>query len=135
MAGTEGGGSQGLPDHVQQCSCPLLEFWGALVLLKGLVPALPDEVSSSLGPVQEEEVQQLEALPHHFGVGQREGGQQQGQGRLPVQLLAVGWPLLCYIAQNCQDQHTGHLGTWQELQQGREQVQGEQSRAEEGLVR
>ena len=48
MAGTEGGGSQGLHDHVQQCSCSLLELWGALVLLKGLVPALPDEVSSSL---------------------------------------------------------------------------------------
>lgn len=32
-------------------------------------------------------------------------------------------------------QHTGHLGTWQELQQGWEQVQGEQSGAEEGLVR
>lgn len=31
-------------------------------------------------------------------------------------------------------QHTGHLGTWQELQQGREQVQAEQSGAEEGLV-
>lgn len=48
VAGTEGGGSQGLPDHVEQRSCPLLEFWGALVLLKGPVPALRDEVSSSL---------------------------------------------------------------------------------------
>ena len=48
MAGAEGRGSQGLPDHVQQRLCPLLEFWGALVLLKGPVPALPDEVSSSL---------------------------------------------------------------------------------------
>lgn len=48
MARTEVGCSQGLPDHVQQCSCPLLEFWGALVLLKGPVPALPDKVSSSL---------------------------------------------------------------------------------------
>lgn len=32
-------------------------------------------------------------------------------------------------------QHAGHLGTRQELQQGREQVQGEQSGAEERLVR
>ena len=58
---------------------------------------------SYLWPVQEEEVQQLKALPHHFRVRQCEGRQQQGQGMLPVQLLAVGWPLLCYIAQNCQD--------------------------------
>lgn len=48
MARTEGGGSQGLPDHVQQRSHPLLQLWGALVLLEGPVPALPDEVSSSL---------------------------------------------------------------------------------------
>lgn len=32
-------------------------------------------------------------------------------------------------------QHSGHLGTCQELQQGREKVQGEQSRAEEGIIR
>lgn len=32
-------------------------------------------------------------------------------------------------------QHSGHLGTCQELQQGREQVQGEQSRAEEEIIR
>lgn len=69
-----------------------------LCLILGQVPPC-----SYLWPMQEEEVQQLEALPHHFGVGQREGGQQQGQGRLLVQLLAVAWPLLCYIAQNCQD--------------------------------
>lgn len=32
-------------------------------------------------------------------------------------------------------QHSGHLGTRQELQQGWEQVQGQQSRAEEGIIR
>ena len=32
-------------------------------------------------------------------------------------------------------QHTGHPGTRQELQQGREQVQREQSGAEERLIR
>lgn len=69
------GTAWGLPHHVQQCSCPLLELWGALVLLQGPVPTVSDEVSSSLRAVQEEEVQQ-----------------------------------------------------------GREQVQGEQSRAEEGLM-
>lgn len=46
LAGT--GGSWGLPDHVQQCLCPLLQLWGALVLLQGLVPSLPGEISSSL---------------------------------------------------------------------------------------
>lgn len=48
MAGTKGGSSQGLPDHVQQRSRPLLQLWGALVLLEGLVPTLLDEVSGSL---------------------------------------------------------------------------------------
>lgn len=32
-------------------------------------------------------------------------------------------------------QHSGHLGTRQELQQGREQLQGQQSRTEEGIIR
>lgn len=128
------GTAWGLPHHVQQCSCPLLELWGALVLLQGPVPTVSDEVSSSLRAVQEEEVQQLQTLTHGLGVGQREGGQQQGQDQVLVQPLAEQRPLHCYIAHDCQDQHSGHLGTGQELQQGREQVQGEQSRAEEGLM-
>lgn len=58
-----------------------------------------------LWPVQEEEVQQLQALPHHLGVRYHENVQQQGKGSLLVQLLAVGWALLCYVAQHCQDLH------------------------------
>lgn len=54
-----------------------------------------------LRAVQEEEVQQLQALPHGLGVGQCQRGQQQGQSL--VQLPAQGWALLCDIAQNRQD--------------------------------
>lgn len=61
------------------------------------------EPPAYLWAVQEEEVQQLQALPHHFGVGERQGTQQQGQGSPLVQLLAVGGPLLCNVAQHCQD--------------------------------
>lgn len=63
------------------------------------------EPQAYLGPVQEEEVQQLQALPHHLGVRYHENLQQQGKGSLLVQLLAVGWALLCYVAQHCQDLH------------------------------
>lgn len=67
-------------------------------------------LSSHLWAVQEEEVQQLQALPHGLGVGQCEQGQELGQEGLLEQPLALGPSLVCHVAQHSQDLWEGQEG-------------------------